>query len=116
MNTLEIFIFVCVLPSDDYLTTIARKSERAVLPSVFNAFRNVQKFTANPVKTRKALKTQHFIRIRLKTPRVDIAPVKLYPYVKSKTQTQMHELASCFCPYRLYPHDTLCTYREKQLR
>ena len=28
----------------------------------------------------------------------------------------MHELASCFCPYRLYPHDTLCTYGVKQLR
>ena len=51
-----------------------------------------------------------------KTPTVDIAPVKLYPYVKSKTQTQMHEFASCFCPYRLYPHDTLCTYGAKQLK
>ena len=28
----------------------------------------------------------------------------------------MHELASCFCPYRLYPHDTLCTYGAKQLK
>lgn len=27
----------------------------------------------------------------------------------------MHELASCFCPYQLYPHDTLCTYGVKQL-
>ena len=53
--------------------------------------------------------------MRLKTPSVDIAPVKLYPYVKSKTQTQMHELASCFCPYQLYPYDTLCTYGVKQL-
>ena len=84
MNTLEIFIFVCVLPSDDYLTTIARKSEIAVLSSGFNAFRNVQKFTANPVKTCKSLKTQHFIRMRLKTPTVGIAPVKLYPYVKKQ--------------------------------
>ena len=41
MNTLEIFIFVCVLPSDDYLNTIARKYEIAVLTSVFNAFRSV---------------------------------------------------------------------------
>ena len=84
MNTLEIFIFVCVLPSDDYLTTIARKSEIAVFPSGFNAFRNVQKFTANPVKTRKTLKTQHFIQLCLKTPTVGIAPVKLYPYVKKQ--------------------------------
>ena len=84
MNTLEIFIFVCVLLSDDYLTTIARKSERAVLPSVFNAFREVQKFAANPAKSRKALKAQYFIRLRLKTPTVDIAPVKLYPYVKKQ--------------------------------
>ena len=28
----------------------------------------------------------------------------------------MHELASCFCPYQLYPHDTLCTYGVKQLK
>ena len=53
--------------------------------------------------------------MRLKTPTIDIAPAKLHPYVKSKTQTQMHEFASCFCPYRLYPHDTLCTYGAKQL-
>ena len=52
--------------------------------------------------------------MHLKTPSVDIAPVKLYPYVKSKTQTQMHELASCFCPYQLYPYDTLRTYGVKQ--
>ena len=67
-------------------------------------------------KTIQPLKIQHFIRMRLKTPTVDIAPVKLYPYVKSKTQTQMHELASCFCPYQLYPYDTLCTYGVKQLK
>ena len=68
------------------------------------------------MKTVHPLKTRHFIRMRLKTPTVDIAPAKLYPYVKSKTQTQMHEFASCFCPYRLYPHDTLCTYGVKQLK
>ena len=28
----------------------------------------------------------------------------------------MHELASCFCPYQLYPYDTLCTYGVKQLK
>ena len=28
----------------------------------------------------------------------------------------MHELASCFCPYQLYPYDTLCTYEVKQLK
>ena len=54
--------------------------------------------------------------MHLKTPTIDIAPAKLHPYVKSKTQTQMHEFASCFCPYRLSPHDTLCTYGAKQLR
>ena len=86
------------------------------MPSVFNAFVKVQEFAANSAKTRKALKMQYFIRLRLKTPTVDIAPVKLYPYVKSKTQTQMHELASCFCPYQLYPYDTLCTYGVKQLK
>ena len=52
--------------------------------------------------------------MRLKTPTVDSAPVKLYPYVKSKTQTHVFEFASCFCPYRLYPYDTLCTYGAKQ--
>ena len=67
-------------------------------------------------KSAQCLKTQHFISSHLKMPTVDIAPVKLYPYVKSKTQTQMHEFASCFCLYRLYPHDTLCTYRAKQLK
>ena len=67
-------------------------------------------------KTIQPLKIQHFIRMRLKTPTVDIAPAKLYPYVKSKTQTQMHELASCFCPCQLYPYDTLCTYGVKQLK
>ena len=54
------------------------------LPSVFNAFREVRQFAANPLKTRKTLKMQHFIRLRLKTPTVDIAPVKLYPYVKKQ--------------------------------
>ena len=69
---------------DYYLTTIVRKSQKAVLPSVFNAFREVRQFAANPLKTRKTLKMQHFIRLRLKTPTVDIAPVKLYPYVKKQ--------------------------------
>ena len=68
------------------------------------------------LKSEQSLKTQHFIRMHLKTPTIDIAPAKLHPYVKSKTQTQMHEFASCFCPYRLYPYDTLCTYGVKQLR
>ena len=67
-------------------------------------------------KTIQPLKIQHFIRLRLKTPTVDIAPVKPYPYVKSKTQTHAFEFAPCFCPYRLYPHDTLCTYGAKQLK
>ena len=35
-------------------------------------------------KTIQPLKTQHFIRMGLKTPTVDIAPVKLYPYVKKQ--------------------------------
>ena len=64
----------------------------------------------------KLLRRRAFRLDGLITPTVDIAPVKLYPYVKSKTQTQMHEFASCFCPYQLYPYDTLCTYGVKQLR
>ena len=35
-------------------------------------------------KTIQPLKIQHFIRLRLKTLTVDIAPVKLYPYVKKQ--------------------------------
>jgi len=66
------------------LTTTACDSEKAVLPSAFNTFAKVRQFAANPAKTRKALKTQHFIRIRLKTPTVDISPVTLYPYVKKQ--------------------------------
>ena len=27
----------------------------------------------------------------------------------------MHEFASCFCPYQLYPYDTLCAHGVKQL-
>ena len=99
---------------DDYLTTIVRETLKAGLSSAFNGFRKVQRSWVFSLKTVQPLKTQHFIRLHLKTPTVDIAPVKLYPYVKSKTQTQMHEFASCFCPYRLYPHDTLCTYGVKQ--
>ncbi len=97
------------------MTTIAEEIEKASFPSVFNGFLEIQRNRVLSVKTAQPLKTQHFIRMRLKTPSVDIAPVKLYPYVKSKTQTQMHELASCFCPYQLYPYDTLCTYGVKQL-
>ena len=101
----------------DYcLTTIVREVSKAGLPRVFNGFQEIQRSRVFSVKTVQPLKAQHFIRIRLKTPSVDIAPVKLYPYVKSKTQTQMHELASCFCPYQLYPYDTLCTYGVKQLK
>ncbi len=51
--------------------------------------------------------------MHLKTPTIDIAPAKFHPYVKSKTQAHAFEFASCFCPYRLYPHDTLCTYGVK---
>jgi len=50
------------------LTTIVQETEKAVLLSVFNAFVKVQEFAANSAKTRKALKMQYFIRIRLKTP------------------------------------------------
>ena len=64
----------------------------------------------------KPLRRRAFRLDGLITPTVDIAPVKLYPYVKSKTQTHAFEFASCFCPYRLYPHDTLCTYGAKQLK
>ena len=96
------------------MTTTIRKIEKADFPSVFNGFWEIQKRLIFSLKTAQPLKTQHFISLCLKTPTIDIAPVKFHPNVKSKTQTQMHEFASCFCPYRLYPYDTLCTYEVKQ--
>ena len=101
----------------DYcLTTIVQETKKAGLSSVFNGFAIIQKRREISSKIVQSLKMQHFISLSLKTPTIDIAPAKLHPYVKSKTQTQMHEFASCFCPYRLHPHDTLCTYGAKQLR
>ncbi|MBS1451544.1 MAG: hypothetical protein HP003_09840 [Oscillospiraceae bacterium] len=98
------------------MTTIVHETEKARFPSVFNGFTRIQKRRTFSLKIAQPLKIQYFISLSLKTPTIDIAPAKLHPYVKSKTQTQMHEFASCFCPYRLHPHDTLCTYGAKQLR
>ena len=101
----------------DYcLTTIVHETEKARFPSVFNGFTRIQKRRTFSLKIAQPLKIQYFNSLSLKTPTIDIAPAKLHPYVKSKTQTQMHEFASCFCPYRLHPHDTLCTYGVKQLK
>ena len=73
------------VPVFDYrLTTISHKTEKAGLPSVFNGFAIIQKRRMFSSKAEQPLKTQHFIRMRLKTPTVDIAPVKLYPYVKKQ--------------------------------
>ena len=67
----------------DYcLTTIVREVSKAGLPRVFNGFQEIQRSRVFSVKTVQPLKAQHFIRMRLKTPTIDIAPVKLYPYVK----------------------------------
>ena len=66
------------------MTTIIRNPQKADLPSVFNGFRKVQRSWLFSLKTVQPLKTQHFIRMHLKTPSVDIAPVKLYPYVKKQ--------------------------------
>ena len=63
------------------LTTIVRETLKAGLSSAFNGFATIQKRRTFSSKAGYSLKTQHFIRMRLKTPTVDIAPVKLYPYV-----------------------------------
>ena len=53
----------------DYcLTTIVREGSKAGLPCVFNGFQEIQKKQVLSVKTVQPLKTQHFIRMRLKTP------------------------------------------------
>ena len=63
---------------DDYcLTTISHKTEKAGLPSVFNGFRKIQRSWVFSLKTVQPLKIQHFIRIRLKTPTVDMYSVVL---------------------------------------
>ena len=69
---------------DFCLTTISSKPRKAGLPSAFNGFQEIQRNRVLSVKTAQPLKTQHFIRMHLKTPTVDIAPVKLYPYVKKQ--------------------------------
>ena len=66
------------------VTTIIRNPQKAGLPSVFNGFAIIQKRREISSKIVQSLKMQHFIRMRLKTPTVDIAPVKLYPYVKKQ--------------------------------
>jgi hypothetical protein len=50
------------------LTTIAEEIEKASFPSVFNGFLEIQRNRVLSVKTAQPLKTQHFIRMRLKTP------------------------------------------------
>ena len=57
------------VPVFDYdLTTITCKTEKAGLSSVFNGFAIIQKRRTFSPKAEHSLKTQHFIRIRLKTP------------------------------------------------
>ena len=58
----------------DYcLTTILSKTGKASSPSVFNSFRKVQRNRMFSPKTVQPLKTQHFIRMRLKTPTHKVA-------------------------------------------
>ena len=53
----------------DYcLTTIVREVLKAGMASVFNGFREIQKRWIISPKTGELLKTQHFIRMGLKTP------------------------------------------------
>ena len=68
-------------------------------------------------KTIQPLKIQHFIRMRLKTPTIDIAPVKLYPYVKkARRKLKCMSLRLAFARTSCTPYDTLCTYGVKQLK
>ena len=60
---------------------IPKKPVCRVISMVFHKIQRNGMFSP---KTVQPLKTQHFIRMRLKTPTVDIAPVKLYPYVKKQ--------------------------------
>ena len=84
------------------------QSWKIVLSSAFNAFREVRQFAANPLKTRKTLKMQHFIRMRLKTPTVDIAPVKLYPYVKKQDANSNAWACVLLLPVPAVPPMTHC--------
>ena len=53
----------------DYcLTTIVQETKKAGLSSVFNGFAIIQKRRGISSKTVQSLKTQHFIRMHLKTP------------------------------------------------
>ena len=62
----------------DYdLTTITCKTEKAGLSSVFNGFAIIQKRREISSKIVQSLKMQHFIRMRLKTPTVDMYSVVL---------------------------------------
>ena len=64
--------FWVMLPSTiccDYcLTTIVRETLKAGLSSAFNGFATIQKRRTFSSKAGYSLKTQHFIRMRLKTP------------------------------------------------
>ena len=92
------------------------KSPKSRYAQCFQWFSESSEKLAVLVKNRTTLENTALYQLMPETPTIDRAPAKLHPYVKSKTQTQMHEFASCFCPYRLYPHDTLCTYGAKQLK
>ena len=62
---------------DYYLTTIIRNPQKAGLSSVFNGFQEIQQNRIFSLKNVQPLKTQHFIRMRLKTPTVDVYSVVL---------------------------------------
>ena len=55
------------------------------------------------MKTRKALKLQHVIRLRLKTPTTCRTPVDIYQDSKSRTQTHDFVFTSCFLPVPTVP-------------
>ena len=73
--------FWVMLPSTiccDYcLTTIVRETLKAGLSSAFNGFATIQKRRTFSSKAGYSLKTQHFIRMRLKTPTVVMYSVVL---------------------------------------
>ena len=76
----------------DYcLTTIIRNPQKAGLPSVFNGFATIQKGRTFSSKAGHSLKTQHFIRIRLKTPTLWVARSNRVGRTKMNDPTQFEQ-------------------------
>ena len=104
-----------MLPSDDYLTTIARKSEIAVLPSVFKRFSGMFEIYGKPGETLQVLKTQHFIRMRLRKLRPSALSVETIAHVKARRKLKCMSLRLAFAYTSCTPM-TIVYLWVKQLR